>query len=815
MPRRRIPSYRCYKPKNLGLVVLDGKQHYLGKYGTPESVAEYNRLVQEWLTRGPAMETPEVSGGAASGSEPDPGSPLVNELIVAFLRHAEGHYVRPDGIPSGELDNLRSALKPLRKLYGYTPAATIGPLALRAIRDQMIDQGLSRTTINARINRIRRLFRWASSTEMIPPAVFQSLQTVPGLQKGRSGVKEAPKVAPVPPQDVEATLPYLPKPVAAMVRLQLLTGCRLGEVVVMRRMDLDRREGVWVYRPALHKNTWRGKEREIYLGPQARQVVEEFFTEEPAKYLFSPRDVVMALHSRRSEARQSKPTPSEGLRRKASPGLSHTDHYDRRSYRQAIVRACKRAGVPSWSPLQLRHTAATLIRSRYGLEAAQLFLGHEKADVTQIYAERDAAKVRANAGLLPMFGFPTRVRLLHTNWPQAAYPWPPEYGTIDRDLDIAISQFAPKSETVRDKAVHTACGVFAPQPVGNFVRFEDGFAPPLPQPNTFPVRLCSSCQAVIQGGASLPASSRDNLPDAEICPVCTEQSLLVVDAREPKGFFTDMAPRDYDGSFEWTPRSTRPSLSFDYQPDCVEEFGNAEVAALPGRDIITVNDNGAERGFDFQAVRVRTDNASPDFSDIPRAFVSLGDPADRVMPVGAKFCVSLLSRRRTDSLLVDIKTWPKGVYADPKTAVGRAAWYSFAFLLRVAAAGLLDADTLELDAGFRTLPKDGQAAAQAFLCDKLENGAGYCTRLSNLAEFEKLLEQADPGVSESIAAKWLAVGHAGDCDTSCNLCLRDFYNMPYHGLLDWRLGLDMARVATTGLVPDLVSKWGNGGMPRR
>lgn len=396
MPRRRVPSYRCYKPKKLGLVVLDGKQHYLGKYGSPESVAQYNRLVQEWLTRGPTTVTLEASkAGAASGSEPDPGSPLVNELIVAFLRHAEGHYVRPDGTPSGELDNLRSALKPLRKLYGYTTAVSIGPLALRAVRDRMIDEGLSRTTINARINRIRRLFRWASSIEMIPPAVFQSLQTVPGLQKGRSKVKESPGIAPVPPEDVEATLPFLPVPVAAMVRLQLLTGCRLGEVVVMREIDLTRGPDVWVYRPALHKNTWRGKDREIYLGPRARQVVEPFLTGDPEKYLFSPRDVVKAMHGRRSVARKSKPTPSERLRTKGSPGLSHSELYDRRSYRQAVVRACKRAGVTAWSPLQLRHTAATLIRSQYGLEAAQLFLGHEKADVTQIYAERDASKVRA------------------------------------------------------------------------------------------------------------------------------------------------------------------------------------------------------------------------------------------------------------------------------------------------------------------------------------------------------------------------------------------------------------------------------------
>jgi hypothetical protein len=159
---------------------------------------------------------------------------------------------------------------------------------------------------------------------------------------------------------------------------------------------------------------------------------------------------------------------------------------------------------------------------------------------------------------------------------------------------------------------------------------------------------------------------------------------------------------------------------------------------------------------------------------------------------------------------VDIKPpWPEGVYADPKTAVGRAAWYSFAFLLRVAAAELLDADTLELDAGFRTLPRGHRASAQAFLCDKLENGAGYCTRLADPSQFANLLAQADPELTDSVAAKWLAEGHAKDCDTSCNLCLRDFYNMPYHGLLDWRLGLDMARLATTGAMPDLVSPWGS------
>ena len=45
-----------------------------------------------------------------------------------------------------------------------------------------------------------------------------------------------------------------------------------------------------------------------------------------------------------------------------------------------------------WSPNQLRHTAATVIRREFGLEAAQVVLGHSQANVTQVYAERDLAK---------------------------------------------------------------------------------------------------------------------------------------------------------------------------------------------------------------------------------------------------------------------------------------------------------------------------------------------------------------------------------------------------------------------------------------
>jgi integrase len=259
----------------------------------------------------------------------------------------------------------------------------------------MISDGLSRTTINARVNRIRRMFRWAASVELVPGSVAQALQNVNGLQKGRSKVKEAKGIVPVPVESVEATLPRLSGQVAAMVRVQLLTGCRTGEVVVMRGRDLTFGEPNWLYHPHKHKNSWRGQERVIILGPKAQAVVKEFLKGDPSEWLFKPGEAVADHHARRSENRRSKPTSSELSHRSPSPGRSHAPRYDRKTYRHAIVRACDKAGVPRWSPLQLRHTAATLIRTRFGLEAAQIVLGHARADVTQIYAERDMTRAHS------------------------------------------------------------------------------------------------------------------------------------------------------------------------------------------------------------------------------------------------------------------------------------------------------------------------------------------------------------------------------------------------------------------------------------
>ena len=141
-----------------------------------------------------------------------------------------------------------------------------------------------------------------------------------------------------------------------------------------------------------------------------------------------------------------------------------------------------------------------------------------------------------------MFGFPTRTRNLYTRWPNSnSQQWPPESGVVDRNLDIALGQFAPGSQTVKDKQVHTACGVVNLYRQGNKLQSDAGLIPALPNPGQS-VGVCSNCQAVAFPHVAIAPPRAHKPPEEVECPVCGEKQLRNIDAREPTGFFTDLDP---------------------------------------------------------------------------------------------------------------------------------------------------------------------------------------------------------------------------------------------------------------------------------
>lgn len=233
-----------------------------------------------------------------------------------------------------------------------------------------------------------------------------------------STVRESEPIRPVPEQFVYATLPFMPPAVATMVQLQLLTGCRPGEVCIMRTCDLETAGRVWIYRPQNHKTAHFGHERTIFLGPRAQELLKPWLRTELESFLFSPLKSEEARNARRKENRKSPMTPSQNRRcRTRNRSRPWTDHYTSQSFARAIARACEKAEraahtespsipkdqtlVPTWTPNQLRHTRATQLRREHGLELTKLVLGHRTIETSLIYAERDleaASAVMAKIG---------------------------------------------------------------------------------------------------------------------------------------------------------------------------------------------------------------------------------------------------------------------------------------------------------------------------------------------------------------------------------------------------------------------------------
>lgn len=405
MPRKPgVPAYRkrTINGREIAVVTLTDhrnrtrREHRLGAYGSPESREKYARLIVAWQAAAHRLP-PRLDQGAGY-------TLTVAQLAWSFLQHMEDRY------SPRELDSYRQTIRVLRQLYGETPAADFGPMALRTVREAMIRgddkadpprPAWSRQTVNRRIHRVRAIFRWAASYELLPVSVYQALLTVEGLRRGQSEARETEPVGCAPDAAVEAVRRIVSRQVAAMIDLQLLTGMRPGEVVIMRPCDLDMSGKVWLYRPARHKTEHHGKTRTIYLGPRAQDIIRPYLAgRSVAAPLFSPAEAETERRARLHEARK---TPAgqgneRGTNRVECPRVRPADCYTVGSYRRAISRACDLAVVPAWHPHQLRHNYATAIRRTHGLEAAQILLGHSSAMVTDaVYAERDEGKALAIA----------------------------------------------------------------------------------------------------------------------------------------------------------------------------------------------------------------------------------------------------------------------------------------------------------------------------------------------------------------------------------------------------------------------------------
>lgn len=401
-----VPAYRLHKQSAQAVVTLSDpfgrrKDVLLGKYGTPQSKAEYARVLQEWEAQGRKLAT-------QAGPRPDL---TVAEFLARFWEHAEVYYGEGEGKLTRELLEYRMALRPVNFLYGIKLAREIGPLALDTVRALMIrgynhpeygpQEALSRGLINKRVGRIKHVFKWGVQKELIPGSVYHALLAVQGLKRGHTEARETEPVKPVALAVVDATIAAASPMIGDMIRLQLLTGIRPGELLIMRGTDIDMTGPVWLYTPRKHKTAHHGHSRIVAIGPKGQAIVRRYLKPDVQAPLFSPREAREERHRIMRANRKTPVQPSQVCRRKVDPKKLPGEQYTAVSYAQAIGRAAKRADVPHWHPHQLRHTRATEIRRMFGIDAARAVLGHRSPAITEVYAELDegqAVEIMAKIG---------------------------------------------------------------------------------------------------------------------------------------------------------------------------------------------------------------------------------------------------------------------------------------------------------------------------------------------------------------------------------------------------------------------------------
>jgi len=325
---------------------------------------------------------------------------------VLFKEHADAYYRRKDGTATRGAESIGYAMEPVLQLFGATPAEAFSPLMLRQVRDQMLEPAghYSVTTINDRMHKIRQVWRWLASHQLVPASVLAGLGAIEPLRVGRCTARAPRKVHCVPEAWVAAAAEKMPPTLRAMVWIQWHTGMRSSELCRMRPCDIERRPDLWIYRTS-HKTEHHDdgtRERLILIGPEAQRWLEPLLNRELAKPCFRPDEAInQRLDGRRNaydaagKAGDYRTWPSYLARQRK--GRAVNEAYTPDTYRDAVYYACAASGLDEshwWSPHQLRHSAGTRAREKFGLEGAQAVLGHTTVKAAQIYAEKSARLAR-------------------------------------------------------------------------------------------------------------------------------------------------------------------------------------------------------------------------------------------------------------------------------------------------------------------------------------------------------------------------------------------------------------------------------------
>jgi Lhr-like helicase len=473
-------------------------------------------------------------------------------------------------------------------------------------------------------------------------------------------------------------------------------------------------------------------------------------------------------------------------------------------------------GYATWCAVDSELTTEVLLD---GIDVDGVLADVDRAARDEL-ASRGLAEALAEIGLFPMFGMPTRVRNLHVRLVYNPDAEQVEARTIDRDLEVAVQEFAPGHELVQDKRVHRSIG-FSGDLLPATVSAGRASVVPTGPALASPLRLvqCPVCAAWTRLDETISTASVECAACAAQIPTDTARPAFV-----PTAFVTDFAPRSQrDGDATGT-RASKTSMAearpfeLTAAPD-----SNLDWQFDPQSRVYRLNrgewDGSDWTGFDADPgalelvvrERRRPDGGSRRHARtfVERVYVA----PDRMPSNSTRFRLGswgqpmsnfyLAAPRVTDSLILaprevhgalDLLGGGGGGPGSPTSIGFRAGALSASFMLVYAAAIRLDVAPEEFEVLEPRVGGGGRMRPVLHICDSLVNGSGLCDRLASGPDGVPMVLDLARAILRGEGAGPLAglrsPDHAGSCDQACYRCLCRYGNQAYHGLLDWRLGLD-------------------------
>jgi integrase len=393
MPKQ-THKYKRLSSRNIGYYWLCGKRIYLpGLYNSPESLQAYHLAMAE-------LNEAKADDVAVKKNEIITATRKVNqisilELVTAFLKWGETYYVK-NGKPTGENSNIYYGTKILVETFGHLNVKKFTQQELKIVRDKLVESGVCRGVVNQRLGIIKRTFSWGVGEGLIDPELHLRLTYVKNLHKGRSIAKDHKKRKPANPADVDAILSYIPLLVADMVRIQRSIGCRPGEIWGMTWDQIDTSDDIWIYKPS-HKTEHHEIDKWLPLNKTCQAVLEKYKDTPPDAIIFTPKRTVREQAELKAKKRKTRIQPSQVKRKQYKQVRKESlvgDMYNRHSYRNAIQRACKRAGVPYFFPYQLRHRSDDGVLTK---DEVRILYGHTKQSMTDVYTHEHIETLKSIA----------------------------------------------------------------------------------------------------------------------------------------------------------------------------------------------------------------------------------------------------------------------------------------------------------------------------------------------------------------------------------------------------------------------------------